>query len=107
MAEQKLRYGKRGAQYHHYTVMLDGVVEERADRDGNPVGLTRMSFNCWAPCQQRASEMAELFAKEFSFITKDRLQLCESEPAKPPCGIPIGYDFQFSPLGRRVTGRSD
>ena len=95
--EQKVRYGKLLTPHRHYTVILDGDVQQKTERNRTAMGPAIMGFKCWASSHEEAFEMAALFAKEFSFTITSRLQLKETDPAKQPCSIPFGYDFHLIP----------
>jgi hypothetical protein len=90
------RYGRWTTRYSHYTLILDGIVQEETERNGTPRGSAFIGYRCWASSPEEALEMAGVFAKEFAFVIARRL-LWETEPARQPCGIPFGYDFQLTP----------
>ncbi|MBP5789295.1 MAG: hypothetical protein J6W29_03575 [Neisseriaceae bacterium] len=95
----KLRYGKLQTPYHHFTAIVDGVVEEEMANFDCPKGFAFMGMNLWAENYDMVVDMVNVFAENIGFKIKkhNSIYIYDTEPKIPPQEHPQAYDIKFYP----------
>ena len=82
----KLRYGKTGTHFHHYTIIGAGVANDFIEEYKCPKGNAYMGMKAWANSAEEAADMLVHIGSHLGFKITGKIEIYESDPKEAPKG---------------------
>lgn len=96
----RLRYKKLTTPFKHYTLLADVTVGEVAEGYNCPPGNAYVSIKVWAESEDQAADVFEQVGADIGFSVKDKIEIYDTEPEKPPGERPKVYNINFTPYSK-------